>query len=174
MNATEVDVSDRHVDVETQAGLVIGVLREYSSKFAALTAELLDATERLPRSADLDRLAWLLDRSELLRKPIATILSRGSGLRENAPLKPITRDELSLRMFETEVHLHHAIRLTLALRDRLAERKLSDGVAKLRVTAGLPGSGPLAVGGSIVVGVGGLSAAATVGSVAVSTGSAST
>jgi hypothetical protein len=42
-------------------------------------------------------------------------------------------------MFETEVHLHHVTRLTILLRERLSERHIAEQIAKLRVTAGLPG-----------------------------------
>jgi hypothetical protein len=137
MNTTVAETTERPVNVEEQARIVMGLLREYAGKLSELTAELL----QLPGPYDLDfnRVAWLLDQSELLRKPLLTILSRGSGLRENAPLEPIVRDELSLRMFETEVHLHHVTRLTILLRDRLSERQMAEQVAKLRVSAGLPG-----------------------------------
>ena len=136
MNATFTDETERPVNVDEQARIVIGVLREYAEKLAALTSELIGIIGNL--QGRINEVAWLLDQSEVLRKPLLTILSRGSGLRENAPLEPVVRDELSLRMFETEVHLHHTARLTLQLRDKLTQLKWTEQVAKLRVTAGLP------------------------------------
>lgn len=143
MNATEADTPDEPFTtveqaraVESQARLVMGVLKEYSGKLAELTNGLLRVQERL--QDNLNEAAWLLDQSEVIRKPLLAILSRGSGLREGSPFASVTRDELSLRMFETEVHLHHATRMTLRLRDRLVSAKLIDQVAKMRVTAGLP------------------------------------
>jgi hypothetical protein len=136
MNAIEIDSQGRRAHNEEQARIVMGLLREYSGKLAALATGLLQVQEGLHYK--LSEAAWLIDQSEVIRKPLLTILSRGSGLRENAPLEPITRDELSLRMFETEVHLHHTTRMTLRIRELLTNTKLADQVAKMRVTAGLP------------------------------------
>ncbi len=139
MNATEVEIASpsQRTRNEEQARVVISLLREYRGKLAALTAELTQVIEQGWSSA-FDRVAWLLDQSEILRKPLLAILSRGSGLRESVQLDSLVRDELSLRMFETEVHLHHAARLTLALHDLLVNRGAIDKVAKRRVAAGLP------------------------------------
>lgn len=137
MNATAAETIERPVNVEEQARIVMGLLCEYAGKLSGLVAEFIQELRNIP--IQMECAAWLLDQSELLRKPLLTILSRGSGLRENAPLEPIVRDELSLRMFETEVHLHHVARLTLVLRERLTQSKWADQVAKMRVTAGLPG-----------------------------------
>lgn len=143
MNATEVetDSSGRRAHNEEQARVVMSLLREYSGKLAALAAELDQFVEQVRSRGWVDqpsKAAWLLDQSEILRKPFLAILSRGSGLRETAQLDSLVRDELSLRMFETEVHLHHAARLTLALRELLTNQKTADQVAKMRVAAGLP------------------------------------
>ncbi|HEY1188821.1 MAG TPA: hypothetical protein VGE74_14295 [Gemmata sp.] len=139
MNTTEAEsmAIDHRARNEEQARVVMALLREYSGKLAALTGDL----KKLVASGwvnDYDTIAWLLDQSEILRKPLLAILSRGSGLRESAQLDSLIRDELSLRMWETEVHLHHAARLTLALRARLTKSKVMDDVAKMRVSAGLP------------------------------------
>jgi hypothetical protein len=143
MSATATEVPDR-VDVEAHARTVSALLREYAAKLATLCDELLAVLAAPPRDT-LDRAAWLLDRSDLVRKPLLVILSRGSGLRENGPLEPLTRDELSLRMFEAEVHIHHALRLTGQLRDKIAGSKYAGEVKKLRLAAGLSAmkGGPL-------------------------------
>lgn len=123
------------VNVEHHARIVMDLLREYAKKLAQLNEELLSANEGAGYTAN--RAAWLLDQSEVTRKPLMAILSRGSGLREGSPLESITRDELSLRMFETEVHLHHMLRLAHQLRERITSAKLTEQVAKLRLSAGL-------------------------------------
>jgi len=41
MNATFTDETERPVNVDEQARIVIGVLREYAEKLAALTSELI-------------------------------------------------------------------------------------------------------------------------------------
>ncbi|MBY0455853.1 MAG: hypothetical protein K2V38_00800 [Gemmataceae bacterium] len=142
MNETEIE-TPRSASVEEQARVVMSVLREYSGKLAKLVAEfnriLTDAESIDWQQTDANEVAWLLDQSEFLRKPLLAILSRGSGLREHAPLEPLTRDELSLRMWETEVHLHHATRMAMSLRSSLRGQPLREPlVEKRRVKSGLP------------------------------------
>ncbi len=71
------------MDVEEQARIVSALLKEYVDKLAALNTALLGAMEKGP--SDL-RAAWLLDQGELLRHPLARIISRGSGLLEHSIL----------------------------------------------------------------------------------------
>jgi uncharacterized protein YecT (DUF1311 family) len=133
----------RGVDVEERARTVMAVLREYAEKVAALNKEFGAALINLTsnhRSLNESQVAWLLDQAELMRRPLLAILSRGSGLRENAPIESITRDELSLRMVELEVHLHHMFRHAGELRAKLESWRLAEGVTPLRFAAGLPAS----------------------------------
>ena len=132
------ELAEKRTRAEELARAVGAILREYAPKLAALNGEFFQVLDGDIRS-QTSRAAWLLDQSEIMRKPLLAILSRGSGLREISPLEPMTRDELSLRMFEIEIQLHHMIRHTNQLRDKLASYKLSDHVAKLRMAAGLPG-----------------------------------
>lgn len=134
MSDTATGTPPRAVDVEEHARIVTAVLREYAEKISALNDELWMA---LGSPINEGRAAWLLDRSELIRRPLLTVLSRGSGLRENAPLESITRDILSLRMVELEVHLHHMDRQTAELHALIEHDRKPEEVAKLRVAAGL-------------------------------------
>jgi hypothetical protein len=153
-------LAESRISVTEQARIVSGLLKEYAAKLAELNAELLDFSFELREAARLaPRAAWLLDRSELLRKPLSNIISRGSALLEystpeavahlstvapvrvNASLDYLAAAELSLRMREIEVHLHHSLRLTQKLReavDGLRKAGLKkDLVAELRLAAGL-------------------------------------
>jgi|GEM_PF-6759778 len=134
MTTTMVETNERRVSVEEQARTVSGLLKEYADKLTALNADLLDAICNPEMTA---RAAWLLDQGELLRKPLSQIISRGSGLLEHAALDTIVEDELSLRMREIEIHLHHAVRLTHELKQILLDGGLAEQVAKLRVGSGL-------------------------------------
>jgi len=145
MNGAAIEAPEQPVNVEEQARIVMNLLREYAEKLSTLNRELASCSVSWQRGNPREQAAWLLDQSELIRRPLLTILSRGSGLRENAPLESITRDELSLRMTETELHLHHMIRQAGELRAQIEQKKLMAEVAKLRLVAGLsamPG-GPL-------------------------------
>lgn len=145
MNGTTIEAPEQPVNVEEQARIVMSILREYSEKLVTLNRELASCLATWQRANPFEQTAWLLDQSELIRKPLLTILSRGSALRENAPIESITRDELSLRMVETEVHLHHMIRQAGELRTRVVREQKMAEVAKFRLAAGLsamPG-GPL-------------------------------
>lgn len=134
MNTATVEANERRVSVEEQARIVSGLLKEYADKLAALTAELIDTKSNMDQN---ERNAWLLDQGELLRKPLAQIMSRGSGLLEHAHLESITEDELTLRMREIEIHLHHTLRLTHELKQLVDNYRVTEQVAKLRVSAGL-------------------------------------
>ena len=164
MNATTeapevAETTESHLSVTERARIVCGVLKEYAAKLEELNAEILELPFGSFRSVEPHRLApraaWLLDRTELLRKPLSNIISSGSALleysspdaiakmstvgpvRENASLDSLTADELALRMREIEIHLHHTLRLAHELRQNLDNIKLMDQVKKLRVAAGL-------------------------------------
>lgn len=136
MTMATAEANEPHMNVEEQARVVSGLLKEYVDKLAALNADLLDVISDPYSTA---RASWLLDQGDLLRKPLAQIISRGSGLLEHANLDTITEDELSLRMQEIEIHLHHAFRLTHELKQVILAtgNTLVEQVAKLRVAAGL-------------------------------------
>jgi hypothetical protein len=147
--------------IPDQARIVAGLLKEYSGKLAELNAELLEFSfeAKLARSL-APQAAWLLDQTEILRKPLSSIISRGSALleysspeavaklRKVAPLRDdsyfdaLTADELTLRMREIEIQLHHTLRLTHELRETIkAELRRTglreDLVARLQHAAGL-------------------------------------
>lgn len=148
MSATAIepaDTTERPAAADDEAQAVLPLLREYAGKLAALGADLSKTIEAGDMRYVVSRAAWLLDQSELTRRPLTAVLSRASGLREHSVLDPVVRDELDLRMTETEVHLHHATRLAGQLRSMVQSAKLSDQVAKLRYAAGLSGmkGGPL-------------------------------
>jgi len=141
-NGVTTDTPPQAVDVEEHARVVMGLLREYVEKLVVINRDLAECVSGWQQpllAGDYSQAAWLLDQSELIRKPLLAVLSRGSGLRENASLEPITQDELNLRMVETEVHMHHMMRLTGELRSHIESKKVMDHVGKLRVVAGLSG-----------------------------------
>lgn len=143
MSTVTVEADERRKRLEEQAQVVTGLLKEYAAKLAVLNIDLFEAIRTRYSES---RIAWLLDRGELLRKPLGQIISRGSGLLEHADLETLTDDELALRMQEVEIHLHHALRLTHELKHLIEKNKAqSEAVAKLRVAAGLSGmkGGPL-------------------------------
>jgi hypothetical protein len=142
---TEARLSGR--EVNDQARIVADLLREYANKLVDLRKEF---EQLLWSMADHDLrddslAAWLLDQSDHLRKPLVAILSRASSFEEHGGLDPLIEDEIRLRRTETEIHLHHVLRLTGDLRSRLDQRKQSEDVARLRMAAGLSGmkGGPL-------------------------------
>jgi len=126
---------------EEQVRLVLGLLKEYAGKLLSLNEDLLEA--RFDRSGypihiRAERVAWLLDQGELLRKPLSLIISRGSAFLEHSNLDTTTENELLLRMREIEIHLHHALRLTYELKQQTDQDKhLGVQVPKLRLAAGL-------------------------------------
>lgn len=142
-------MSDAPIDVERDAEVVGEVLREYAANLAEYNAEMmtaLPAVSRLEKGTapvgstwDYSRLAWILDRFEMINRPLQRILSRGSGLVESSPIMSRTRDVLELRMRELESQLHHAERQTLDLHILMGKGKHAQEVAKLRYAAGLPG-----------------------------------
>jgi hypothetical protein len=140
INATEIETSAeiqvRHEKPREEARIVCGLLKEYAARPAELNTEFLDVTAT-PDVHWMARWAWLLDRSELIRKPLSNIISRGSGLLEHATLDSLTRDELGLRMREIEIQLHHVLRLSHELRQSHEYKRAADQVKKLRLAAGL-------------------------------------
>lgn len=135
MTTATAETNERRVSAEEQARIVSGLLKEYAEKLSALNANLLNAITKGYFTAQA---AWLLDQGELLRKPLAQIISRGSGLLEHSNLDTITEDELALRMQEIEIHLHHALRLTHEFKQPIEKNKAqAEAVAQLRVAAGL-------------------------------------
>ncbi|WP_439629293.1 hypothetical protein [Gemmata sp.] len=152
MNATEVEAVDGYSHeekvraAEALARSVCALLKEYADKLAALNADLLDALYNLHHEDTVRRAAWLIDRGELLRRPLTKVMSSGTFLAEHSALDATGKDEVNLRMREIEIHLHHALRLTNELRKAVEqERTLGEQVAKLRMAAGLSGArgGPL-------------------------------
>jgi hypothetical protein len=145
MNATGTTVSGS-ANVEEQARIVSGLLKEYAAKLADLIWDCLELPD-VPHTQKPARIAWLLDQGELLCKPLSNIISRGSGLLEHSALSPLIQDELMWRMREIEIHLHHTLLRTHELHQGLADmsRTMPEEAAKLRLAAGLSGmkGGPL-------------------------------
>jgi hypothetical protein len=160
MNATATETMAPRMSVAEQARIISGLLEEYVNKLSALNADILDVMDTSrdwPWARHVRRAAWLVDQSELLRKPLSRIISRGSALLEHSRFIPeesreepgldtpraqsfldsLAEDELALRMREIEIHLHHMLRLTHELRQAIEKDSLKDEVAKLRLAAGL-------------------------------------
>ena len=126
------------VNVEEQARTLVGILREYADKLMAANKELFAVlAEKDDGFLDESRAAWLLDRSEVLRKPLLRLVSRGHGLHDHSGLDALTRDELALRLTEVDLHLHHMVRQTGQLRSVAERYKLAEDIARLRMAAGL-------------------------------------
>jgi len=142
--ASVTDVPAKSYDIGEHARIVARLLQEYAEKLFVLVNNLLESTKG-HHTKDLDRIAWLLDQSEILRKPLLPVLSRACSLEEQGGLDSLAEDELRLRRIETEVHLHHVLRLAHELRLVIDKRKQTESVARLRMAAGLSGmkGGPL-------------------------------
>jgi hypothetical protein len=119
-----------------QARIVLRLLKEYTRKLSILNSNLLEALSDFARCT-IQSMAWLLDQGELLRNPLSQLISRGSSLLEHTILDSVTKDELTLRMREIEIHMHHTVRLTYELRQAAEKKKMGASIAKLRVSAGL-------------------------------------
>lgn len=138
MTTATTETNEAPVNIEEHARLVCGLLKEYTSKLASLNGELLAAQIELHKYPQPERMAWLLDQVDLVRQPLARVISRGSGLLEHSNLDSVTEDELAVRMREMDVHFHHAVRLAHELRTAIAgDRRLNEQVTKLRYAAGL-------------------------------------
>ena len=127
-------MSEDKIDVEKDGQAVATVLREYAGKLADFNAEMLTFLETAYEfhEGNYGRAAWMLDRFEMINRPLQRMLSRGSGLVENSPITPRTRDELDLRMRDLEAQLYHAERQTRRLLADLGTGKHAQEVAKLR------------------------------------------
>jgi hypothetical protein len=125
------------LDNEEKTKVVLVLLKEYTDKLSAQIRDILDFfwQRSLIAPGSLERAAWLLDQGELLRKSLPQIISRGSALLEYLQLETNTKNELSLRMSEIEIHFHHMLRLIHEL--KLAIDNQKNNVAKLRISAGL-------------------------------------
>jgi len=147
-------MNEAPVNVEEDAEVVGAVLREYAVKLTeynagmipllATTSRLTSGTAPLGASWDYNQIAWMLDRFEMINRPLQRVLSRGSALVEHSPLPSRAQDILELRMRELEAQLHHAERQTLELHALIAKGKHAQEVTKLRYAAGLPGNRNLA------------------------------
>src|SRR5580658_10510699 len=113
------------LDNEEKTKVVLVLLKEYTDKLSAQIRDILDFfwQRSLIAPGSLERAAWLLDQGELLRKSLPQIISRGSALLEYLQLETNTKNELSLRMSEIEIHFHHALRLTHELKLAIDNQK---------------------------------------------------
>lgn len=121
---------------------VCGLLKEYAEKLVHLRRQEGEfGTERFGRSErDFDQLAWWLDECERMKKPLLEVVSWGSQTLEHLELEPLVRDELTLRLAEIEVHLHHTLRRHFYWKERVSnEKHLKARIDPLRMSAGLPG-----------------------------------
>ncbi len=143
MTATDIDKTIAPSALELEAHHLLSLLREYAGKLLRLNDELFSMIEK---SNSNSRAAWLIDQSELLRKPVIALVNRTASLQESlAASSDVIEDELELRRLETEIHLHHMIRQTGELRETIDRANRADKVARLRLAAGLNGmkGGPL-------------------------------
>lgn len=128
--------------VEEQTRHVCGLLKEYTAKLIDLKRRELEfgvpAFGTDTRYYDL--LAWWLDECERVKKPLLEVVSLASQTLEHLDPEPLARDELTLRLAEIEVHLHHTLRRYIFWRDRVSKNKdLKAQIDPLRMAYGLPG-----------------------------------
>ncbi len=130
------------MNVEEQTRHVCGLLKEYAEKLIHLKRDESEfAVPAFGRDPELyDRLAWWLDACERIRKPLLAVVSLASQTLEHLDPEPLARDELTLRLAEIEVHLHHTLRRYFYWKDRVAKDKgLKALIDPLRMAYGLPG-----------------------------------
>ena len=122
------------------------ILGEFATKLSALNDRVLEHWADKDSGGIWERHAILLDRIEMIRKPLEVVIGGASQLLEHGDLEPFQRGELTLRLAEVETELHHAIRHTEQLKANLArDPQFQITVARLRMTAGINGmkGGPL-------------------------------
>ena len=126
-----------------------GLLREYADKLLQLNRELMEALWQGAKAVNAPgQLAWLLDRSKRLDRPVRDLVNGAANSIELAvgfTDESLETAEITLRLGETEAQLHHMIRQSAELQKLIEEQKATDRVARLRESAGLNGmkGGPL-------------------------------
>ncbi len=114
------------------------ILGEFATKLSVLNDRVLEHWASKDSTEIWDRHAILLDRIEMIRKPLETVIRDASQLLEHGDLEEYQRSELTLRLAEVETELHHSIRYTELLKTNIArDPQFQNTVARLRVTAGL-------------------------------------
>lgn len=134
------------MSVDEQTRHLCGLLREYGEKLIELKRREQALLAHVSgwgynaNSALLDPLAWWLDECLRTRKPLEAVISLASQTLEHLELDPIHRDELTLRLAEVEVHLHHVLRRYIHWKDTIEKDKSLKGLLEpLRMAHGLPG-----------------------------------
>lgn len=131
------------MSVDEQVKHLCGLLREYSDKLAELCrqeGELQPQAESQYVSHFHDPFAWWMDSCLRMKKPLLAVVSLASQTLEHLELEPIQRDELTLRLAEIEVHLHHLLRRYHHWDQLLSkDKRLKALIDPLRMSHGLPG-----------------------------------
>lgn len=129
--------------VDEQVKHLCGLLKEYSEKLVAMQKREGDISrdpmfqhrDQLP----MGELAWWLDECQRMKKPLLAVVSSASQTLEHLPLDTFQSEELTLRLAEIEVHLHHVLRRFHTWTERLAkDNKLKAIIDPLRASYGLP------------------------------------
>jgi len=141
--ATETEPTSKNL--EQEARHLLTLLREYSAKLLRLNEDFFEILRNGKPTSSHSRVAWLLDQSVLLQKPVVDLVNRAAALQELTSLSSLTEDELELRRVETEIHLHHMIRQSGGFLIDYKKQGLADPYTRLRLAAGLNGmkGGPL-------------------------------
>lgn len=127
---------------ERQNAAVTDLLREYADKLSKLNESWFKIANppEYTSPAWRNKLALLLDLGERLKKPVLRIVGHASQLLEHADADASLDDELTLRLSEIEVQLHHAIRNTEWWNTELKRNAQETSIATLRMSSGLSGS----------------------------------
>jgi len=130
--------------VDEQVKHLCGLLKEYAEKLVAMKTREWDlVSEPMLKWGFHDepkaQLAWWLDECHRIKKPLLAVVSSASQTLEHLPLDTFQSEELSLRLAEIEVHLHHVLRRFQFWTERLAkDKELKTIIDPLRMSHGLP------------------------------------
>lgn len=128
--------------VDEQVKHLCGLLKEYAGKLVDLKrqeAEFTDGKQGILGELAHDQFAWWLDECQRLKKPLLAVVSSASQTLEHVPLNTHESEELTLRLAEIEVHLHHVLRRFHHWTERLTkDKQLKAVIDPLRMAHGLP------------------------------------
>ena len=131
-------MTDVLLTAEQEAATLAGLLSEYTGRLRDLNDRVLEHWADKDSSGVFERHAVLLDRMELIRKPLERVIGWASQLLEHGDLEPVQSAELGLRLTDVETELHHSIRFVERLNSNLyRDQQFVANVARLRVAAGL-------------------------------------
>lgn len=128
--------------VDEQVKHLCGLLKEYAEKLVKVKEQESEFKQGVENDSGraLDQLAWWLDECHRMKKPLLAVVSSASQTLEHVRLDTLESEELTLRLAEIEVHLHHVLRRFHFWTERLAKDKnLKAVIDPLRMAYGLPG-----------------------------------